>query len=123
MKKDIRAYEYDELKNEIQALGEKAFRTGQIYDWLHVKLADDFDDMTNVSKNLKERLVQEYEILPVRSARSQNWTVRISSFSACTTETWWKACSCVTDMEILCASLHRRGAGWGAYSVRPPSEG
>ena len=36
MKKDIRAYEYDELKNEIQALGEKAFRTGQIYDWLHV---------------------------------------------------------------------------------------
>ncbi len=71
MKKDIRAYEYDELKNEIQALGEKAFRTGQIYDWLHVKLADDFDDMTNVSKNLKERLVQEYEILPVRLAERQ----------------------------------------------------
>ena len=71
MKKDIRAYEYDELKNEIQALGEKAFRAGQIYDWLHVKLADDFEEMTNLSKNLRERLAQEYEILPVHMAQRQ----------------------------------------------------
>ena len=71
MKKDIRAYEYDELKKEIQALGEKAFRAGQIYDWLHVKLADDFEEMTNLSKNLRERLAQEYEILPVHMAQRQ----------------------------------------------------
>ena len=65
MKKDIRAYGYEELKAEIQALGEKPFRAGQIYDWLHVKLADSFDEMTNLSKDLRRRLEDEYEILPV----------------------------------------------------------
>ena len=71
MKKDIRAYEYDELKKEVQSLGEKPFRAGQIYDWLHVKLADDFDEMSNLSKALRERLAQEYEILPVCMAERQ----------------------------------------------------
>ena len=65
MKKDIRAYGYEELKAEMQALGEKPFRAGQIYDWLHVKLADSFDEMTNLSKDLRRRLEEEYEILPV----------------------------------------------------------
>ena len=71
MKKDIRAYEYDELKKEVQSLGEKPFRAGQIYDWLHVKLADDFDEMSNLSKALRERLAQEDEILPVGMAERQ----------------------------------------------------
>ena len=65
MKKDIRAYGYEELRTEIQELGEKPFRAGQIYDWLHVKLADSFDEMTNLSKNLRQRLEEAYEILPV----------------------------------------------------------
>ena len=65
MKKDIRAYGYEELKAEMQALGEKPFRAGQIYEWLHVKLADSFDEMTNLSKDLRRRLEEEYEILPV----------------------------------------------------------
>ena len=51
MKKDIRAYGYEELKTEMLSLGEKAFRAGQVYDWLHVKLADRFDEMTNLSKD------------------------------------------------------------------------
>ena len=65
MKKDIRAYGYEELRTEIQELGEKPFRAGQIYDWLHVKLADSFDEMTNLSKDLRHRLEEAYEILPV----------------------------------------------------------
>ena len=56
MKKDIRAYGYEELKTEMLSLGEKAFRAGQVYDWLHVKLADRFDEMTNLSKDLRHRL-------------------------------------------------------------------
>ena len=47
MKKDIRAYGYDRLKEEMLAIGEKAFRSKQIYEWLHVKLADDFDAAWN----------------------------------------------------------------------------
>ena len=40
MKKDIRAYGYEELQKEMATIGEKAFRAKQIYEWLHVKLVD-----------------------------------------------------------------------------------
>lgn len=64
-KKDIRAYTYEQLQNEMAELGEKRFRAKQIYEWLHVKLADHFEEMTNLSKSLRIRLEEEYEILPV----------------------------------------------------------
>ena len=60
-KKDICSYNYDELKEEMLVIGEKAFRSKQIYEWLHVKLADDFDEMTNLSKALREKLKKNYE--------------------------------------------------------------
>ena len=65
MKKDIRAYTYEELQEELKTQGEKAFRAKQIYEWLHVKLVDHFDEMTNLSKALREKLEENYEILPV----------------------------------------------------------
>ena len=71
MKKDIRAYNYDELKDEIAALGEKPFRAKQIYEWLHVKLADEFAEMTNLSKSLREKLEEQYAILPVKMLERQ----------------------------------------------------
>ena len=71
MKKDIRAYGYDRLKEEMEALGEKPFRAKQVYEWLHVKLADDFDEMTNLSKALREKLKEEYVILPVKMLERQ----------------------------------------------------
>ena len=71
MKKDIRSYDYEELKKETAALGEKSFRAKQIYEWLHVKLADRFDEMTNLSKSLREKLATDYEILPVQALERQ----------------------------------------------------
>ena len=68
MKKDIRAYEYEELQKELERLGEKPFRAKQIYEWLHVKLADRFDEMTNLSVKLREKLAEEYDIFPVQMA-------------------------------------------------------
>ena len=64
MKKDICSFTYEELKEEMASIGEKSFRAGQIYDWLHVKLCGSFAEMTNLSKSLREKLEQEYEILP-----------------------------------------------------------
>jgi len=61
-KKDICSYNYEELRAEIESIGEKTFRSKQIYEWLHVKLAGSFDEMTNLSKALRERLEKEYEI-------------------------------------------------------------
>jgi 23S rRNA (adenine2503-C2)-methyltransferase len=61
-KKDIMAYGVDELKEYLVSIGEKAFRAGQIYEWLHKKLVQNFDDMTNISKLLKEKLNNDFYI-------------------------------------------------------------
>ncbi len=71
MKKDIRAYTYEELQEELKTQGEKAFRAKQIYEWLHVKTVDHFDEMTNISKALREKLEEEYVILPVHMLERQ----------------------------------------------------
>ena len=61
-RKDIRSYAFEELKTEMEQLGQKAFRAKQIYEWLHVKLVDSFDEMTNLSKDLRETLKEYYRI-------------------------------------------------------------
>jgi 23S rRNA (adenine2503-C2)-methyltransferase len=43
----------------VETLGEKKFRAKQIYEWMHVKLVDSFDEMTNLSKPLREKLSAE----------------------------------------------------------------
>lgn len=50
---DIRSLNYKELQEEMTRIGEKAFRGKQIYEWLHVKLADSFQEMTNLSRSLQ----------------------------------------------------------------------
>lgn len=65
MKKDICAYTYEQLQDEIQAMGERAFRAKQIYEWLHIRLAENFSEMTNLSREFRARLDREYEILPM----------------------------------------------------------
>ncbi len=71
MKKDIRSYTYEELQEEMKAFGEKSFRAKQIYEWLHVKLADSFSEMTNLSLTLRNRLEEEYVIFPVAMVKRQ----------------------------------------------------
>ncbi len=61
MKKDICSFTYEELKEEMASIGEKSFRAGQIYDWLHAKLCGSFSEMTNLSRSLREKLEQEYD--------------------------------------------------------------
>ena len=39
-----------------EVLGEKKFRAKQIYEWMHVRLVDSFDEMTNLSKDLRKKL-------------------------------------------------------------------
>lgn len=70
-KKDIGSFNYEELKEEIVKMGEKPFRSRQIYEWLHVKLADDFGEMTNLPKQFRERLKEEYEIAGIKIIERQ----------------------------------------------------
>lgn len=52
---DIKSLTMDLLKDALQEMGEKPFRAKQLYDWMHVKLAADYEEMTNISANLKEK--------------------------------------------------------------------
>ena len=54
-KADIKSMTAAELEAfVVSSLHEKKFRAAQLYDWMHVKLAKDFDSMTNLSKSLRE---------------------------------------------------------------------
>jgi len=70
-KKDIVSLSFDELKIELESIGEKAFRAKQIYEWLHEKLVDSFDEMTNLSKALRETLDSQYRIPMVKMVERQ----------------------------------------------------
>ena len=70
-KKDIRSFTFEELKQEMEKLGEKAFRAKQIYEWLHIKLADTFEEMTNLSKALRDTLSAQYYIPKVAMVERQ----------------------------------------------------
>ena len=59
-KSDIMSFDMDEICSEMAKIGEKSFRAKQIYEWLHVKLVTDFDEMTNISKDLREKLKANY---------------------------------------------------------------
>ena len=58
---DIKSLSCEELREELRKRGEKNFRADQIYQWMHVKLARSFAEMSNVSKALREQLESEYE--------------------------------------------------------------
>ena len=53
---DIKSMTPEELEAFLKELGEKPFRAKQIYDWLHVKLAERFEEMTSISKELQRKL-------------------------------------------------------------------
>lgn len=61
-KKDIRSLNYEEMQEWIVSIGEKPFRGKQIYEWLHKKQAEDFEEMSNLPKALRERLSTEFRI-------------------------------------------------------------
>ncbi len=70
-KKDLKALTFDELKVEVEAMGEKGFRTKQIYAWMHERCARSIDEMTDISEKLRERLKKEYEFTSLEKVTVQ----------------------------------------------------
>ncbi len=70
-KKDIKSMNLGELKKDMEELGEKAFRATQVYEWIHVKLVQNFDEMTNISEKLKEKLRERYDFTTLEIADKQ----------------------------------------------------
>lgn len=68
-KKDILAFSEDELINELAQLGEPKFRAKQIFEWLHKKRVYSFEEMTNIKKELRVKLEENYFIYKLEIAR------------------------------------------------------
>ena len=69
--KNIKQYNLDELKNEMISIGEKPFRAEQIFSWLYREKVKEFDEMTNLSLELREKLKAEYDICNFKIIRKQ----------------------------------------------------
>ncbi|MEJ2003886.1 MAG: 23S rRNA (adenine(2503)-C(2))-methyltransferase RlmN [Cyclobacteriaceae bacterium] len=61
-KKDVRKMSLSELEAYFTEIGEKKFRAKQVYEWLWKKSAKDFDQMTNISLAVRERLKTDFAI-------------------------------------------------------------
>ncbi len=60
--KNIKDYNIKELKKELENLGEKPYRAEQIYKWLYKENVQTFDDMTDLSLDLRKKLKEEYTL-------------------------------------------------------------
>ncbi|MBR0541409.1 MAG: 23S rRNA (adenine(2503)-C(2))-methyltransferase RlmN [Clostridia bacterium] len=61
-KTDIRSLTYEELSEKLSELNLPKFRTAQVYSWLYEKGVTSFDEMTNLSKDLRAVLSENFEI-------------------------------------------------------------
>lgn len=68
---DIKSMTLEELQNRFVELGEKAFRAKQMYQWMHEKLASGYDEMSNLSKDLREKLQREEELVKLNIVQVQ----------------------------------------------------
>lgn len=73
-KKDVKSMTLTELQEDLESRGEKAFRAKQMYEWMHVKLAEGFEAMTNLSRVLRENCVSWYtytslKVLQIQESR------------------------------------------------------
>ena len=64
--KNIRHLSLNELETYFENIGEKKFRAKQVYEWLWLKQAHSFESMTNLSKELRQKLVENFTLPALR---------------------------------------------------------
>ena len=110
---DIKSMNMDELTEFIISLGEKKFRAKQIYEWIHVKHVESFDEMTNISKKFIQVLKDNAILISLKKEE-----VQVSKLDG--TRKYLFALDDGNVIEsVLYAYLRRLAAGWGADSVHP----
>lgn len=64
-------YKLSDLEDYFVALGEKKFKARQIYDWLYKKQVYDFKDMTNIKKDLIDKLAEDFNTDMIKIVKKQ----------------------------------------------------
>ena len=116
---DIKSMTQQELSQFLKELGEPAFRAKQVFTWLH-RGAASFDEMTNLSKSLREKLKGRCFITAPVAARKQE--SRLDG----TIKYLWELSdgNCIETVLMQyhqCASRPKWAAAWAAPSVPAPS--
>ena len=60
--KNIYNYTIEQLEQYFINIGEKKFKATQVFEWLYQKRVTSFDDMTNIKKDIINKLKEDYEI-------------------------------------------------------------
>lgn len=68
---DIKSMTMPQLKAVMEELGEKPFRAKQLYEWFHQKRVWNYEEMTNLSKGLREQLSVKYPLKPIEVVQVQ----------------------------------------------------
>lgn len=68
---DIKSMYPDELKALLTGMGEKTFRAAQLFSWMHEKRVTTYDEMTNLSLGLRQKLAEQYPLTVLRMVREQ----------------------------------------------------
>ena len=68
-KRDLKSMDTEELELFLGEMGEPKFRAKQIFDWLHQKQVDSFEEMTNLSKSLREKLAEQARLSGVEMVK------------------------------------------------------
>ncbi len=72
---DIKSLTLSELQEQMQILSEKPYRAKQLYDWMHVKLARDYEEMSNLPKTLKEKCREHFSYTALNALKVQESAV------------------------------------------------
>jgi len=70
-KVDIKNISKDELIKELVRLGEKPFRATQVFRWLYKRGTKSFDEMTDLNKDLREKIKKRFHITRIVSLDSK----------------------------------------------------
>ncbi len=80
IKSDIRRFSEEEMIAEFAKMGEPKFRAKQVHEWLWKKSARSFDEMTNLSKDLRTKLADQFAFFSVTEnivQKSSDGTVKL----------------------------------------------
>ena len=72
---DIKSLTLSELQEQMEILSEKPYRAKQLYDWMHVKLARDYEEMSNLPKSLKEKCREHFFYTALNALKVQESAV------------------------------------------------
>ena len=93
-KTNLLDFDIEQMKGFFLEMGEKPFRAIQVVKWLHQRGVDDFEEMTDLSKALRETLVANAEIrvpqisLEQKSADgTRKWVLDLDNVSTASKQT------------------------------------